>query len=82
MSPEVQELLEEHECLVMEEFAEACLGVAWRFGMEPVALYDYVRVIEILVADGLTEEEAEEHFNFNIQGAWVGDKTPAFVRFS
>ena len=25
------------------------------------------------------EEDAVEHFEFNIQGAWVGDDTPGFL---
>jgi hypothetical protein len=27
----------------------------------------------------MTEEEAEEYFQFNVEGAWVGDNTPVFI---
>jgi hypothetical protein len=30
--------------------------------------------------DGMHEEEAEEYFEFNVAGAWVGHGTPVFVR--
>jgi len=82
-SEELQDILEEHECLVMEEYAEALVGVVWRFGLEPVALYDYDKIISLIIEkDGATYEEAHEHFSYNIEGAWVGDKTPAFCRLS
>jgi hypothetical protein len=29
--------------------------------------------------DGMTWEEAEEYFEFNQMGAWVGDSTPCFL---
>ena len=30
--------------------------------------------------DGMSEDEAEEYFEFNVTGAWVGHGTPIFVR--
>lgn len=39
-------------------------------------IYSKSKVIEILVKEGLTHEEALEHYDFNIEGAYVGDKTP------
>jgi hypothetical protein len=27
----------------------------------------------------MTSEEAEEYFEFNVQGAYVGENTPAFL---
>lgn len=32
-----------------------------------------------LVEDGMTEDEAEEFHEFNQIGAWVGERTPAFL---
>lgn len=32
-----------------------------------------------IVEDGCTLEEAVEHFEYNIIGGWVGEKTPVFV---
>ncbi|CAB4159604.1 hypothetical protein UFOVP715_33 [uncultured Caudovirales phage] len=59
-------------------FDEAIIGVAERFGMEPVVCYDRTRCIDIL-ARGMTREDAEEFFEFNTIGAWLGDLTPVFV---
>jgi hypothetical protein len=61
---------------------EALIGVVARFGMEAVALYDRQKVIAIFMRDGCTYEEAEEYFEFNVIGAWVGPLTPAFAEFA
>ena len=42
--------------------------------------YDQDKIIEILMRD-MTEEEAIEHFHFNVVGGWVGEYTPfTFIR--
>jgi hypothetical protein len=58
-------------------FSAALLGYAYRCGQEPIALYDRARCIEILT-DGqdMNISEAEEYFEYNVAGAWVGDLTP------
>jgi hypothetical protein len=47
----------------------------------PIVVYDSAKVIDILIErDGMTHEEAEEFFSFNIEGAWVGEQTPVWLR--
>ena len=59
----------------------AVIGVVERFGSGPVALVDRDRCVRIFVERyGMTEEDAEEHFDFNVGGAWVGLGTPAFCQ--
>ncbi len=60
-------------------FDDAIIGTAERFGMPPVAAYDYEKVIQALMRD-MDRDQAEEYFNFNIVGAWVGEHTPVFVQ--
>jgi hypothetical protein len=67
------------ELLIAGGFNDALLGVATRCGQPTIAIYDRRRCIEILVAQGLAEDEAEEFFSFNTEGAWVGPETPAFL---
>lgn len=72
---------DEEELLIMPGFDEAILGVVHGMGIEERVLYDEEVVIEILVEEhGLTEEEAAEHFDFNIIGSYVGPRTPLFLR--
>lgn len=61
---------------------EAIVGLVSGFGKEPVVCYDRAKVIEILMRDGMDEEEAEELFAFNIEGAYVGEATPMFITVS
>ena len=64
----------------LDGFEEAYLGCLERFGLHhPIALYDKQKVIEIIMRDGGTYEEALEHFYYNVIGGWFGDSTPAFL---
>lgn len=59
---------------------QAIIGIVERFGMQPVILLDREKCIDILVKrDGMTEEEADEFFEYNIIGAWMGEGTPCFA---
>jgi len=63
-------------------FDHCAMGVLERFGMdEPVVLYDKAKVISRLTRrpHHMSDEEAEEYYNYNILGAWVGEGTPAFL---
>ena len=60
------------------EFDEAIIGVAERIGQEPVVAYDTTKVVEIL-SRSMSVDEAYEYFDYNILGAYGGDKTPLFI---
>ena len=64
--------------LFADGFDEAIIGVAERIGMEPVVAYDTNKIIEILSRE-MTEDEAVEFFEFNILGAYMGERTPIFI---
>jgi len=68
------------EALFCDGFDEALIGTAERYGLPPVAAYDYDLMIKKLMTDDMTEADAVDYFEFNIIGAWVGDTTPIFVR--
>lgn len=66
------------EVLLADGFDDAILGVVQRFN-DYFVLYDRERCLEILQRrDGMEPLDAEEYFDFNVTGAWVGDATPAF----
>jgi hypothetical protein len=56
------------------------VGIIEQFGRPPIRCYDLVSVFAQYMRDGMTFEEAVEHFEFNVRGAWVGDSTPCFLR--
>ena len=62
------------------EFDEAIVGVADRIGMPTVVVYDSSKVIDILCErDGMDREQATEFYEFNILGAYVGERTPMHI---
>ena len=75
---ELDEVMEEGELLLATGFDAALVGIGERFN-DTFAIYDREKVIELLTEQGMTWDEAEEFFCFNIVGAWVGPKTPCFV---
>lgn len=66
------------ELLVMDGHDDAIIGVGQRF-TDYFVVYDLRRVIEKLMADGMSYEEAVEWHQFNQVGAWVGPRTPVFL---
>lgn len=58
-------------------FDSALIGFGFQF-TNPVAIYDYDKCIEVLMKD-MDREDAEEYFDFNVIGAWVGESTPVFL---
>jgi hypothetical protein len=67
------------DILLMDGFDDCVVGVVEQFGRPPIVCYDREKVIRKMVADGMTYEEAEEFFEYNQIGAWVGDRTPCFL---
>jgi len=76
------ELIEEYnpEALKADGFDDAILGVASRCGQNDLIAYDVNKIISILMErDGMDYEEAQEFFEFNIVGAYMGENTPVFI---
>jgi len=72
-------LAEEYpDLLRMDGFDDAILGVVERIGLQTVC-YDLNKVIEILMKQGMDEQDAWDWYQFNMVGAWVGEATPVFL---
>lgn len=70
----------DEEIVCADGFDDALLGYVTQFNRGPMALYDYDKCVKILMErDGMSDEEAIEFMEFNVTGAWVGDRTPAFA---
>ena len=68
------------EALSMKGYDDCIVGICHFYSGDVVA-YDRKKVIEKLMKrDGMTIEEAEEFFEYNTLGAYVGEYTPRFVR--
>ena len=76
---ELLQELEDNECLLADGFDDALIGITE--GMNPVSVYDVDKCIEVLIRDSkMNHEDAVEYFYFNVVGAYVGEKTPVFLR--
>ena len=69
---------EDEDFLLADGFDDAFVGIGRQFS-RPIAVYDRFECIELLIKEGMSEEEAEEYFQFNVEGSWVGENTPIFL---
>ena len=76
----LNEMLDGCDALLLEPpvFDEAVIGICERAGGLRVVAYDRSRVVDILARD-MEREDAEEWFEFNTIGAWMGEGTPVFI---
>lgn len=83
VSPELRAWCQEYgddDVVIFHGWDDCVVGIAEQFSSGPILVYDRDKIIEKMVTEeGLTEEEAWEHFYYNIAGAWVGDRTPIFI---
>lgn len=69
------EIYPDEELLIADGFDEAVIGIEENTMR---IIYSVSKCLEIIEANGMPEEEALEHFYFNVHGSYVGDKTPIF----
>ena len=69
----------EEEIVICDGFDNQFLGIGRQFN-RAVAIYSKKGCIEQIVKENqIPHEQAEEYFLFNIQDAYVGEKTPIFL---
>jgi hypothetical protein len=74
--------------LILQEYPEEDFLLAQGFdnailGVDPHSMriiYSVSRCIEILMEEGLDEDEALDHFSYNVMEGYVGEKTPIWCR--
>lgn len=77
MNEELMEMLED-KAITFPEFDSCVAGIVIRANGESVVCYDYHKVISQLSLD-MSEEDAVEHFYFNVVGSNLGEYTPCFL---
>ena len=64
----------------LEGYDDCIAGLAEGAGLtEPVICYDADKLLARFESEGMTREEAIEHFAFNVREAYLGEGTPIFV---
>ncbi len=67
---------EYEEVVVIDGFDDAFVGCT----TDGVAVYNVDRCIEIIAEDfNISTEDAIDHFEYNVIGAYLGPKTPIFL---
>lgn len=64
---------DESQFLIADGLDDAVIGLD-EYSMR--LIYSVKKAKEILMSQGMTGEEAIEHYHFNIEGAHVGKQTP------
>jgi hypothetical protein len=67
------------QLLKLDGFDDCYLGLGESYGTLPALIYDHSKIIEKLKQDGMDNEEAQEYFDFNILGSYLGEKMPIFL---
>jgi len=74
MLEKILEWFPEEEILKADGFDNAIIGID---DTSMRLIYSVNKCIEILVSEeNLNEEDALDHFYYNVKGSWVGEKTP------
>ena len=74
----LRETISEHnpEAMFADGFDESIMG----YSSNGKVIYSADQIIGTLMnRDGMTQEEATEYFNFNIECAFVGEYTPIYM---
>ena len=64
--------------MIADGFDEAVIGYIDRTNEPRVVVYDREKCIDILSKD-MSRDEAEEYFEYNVAGAYMGAETPAYL---
>jgi hypothetical protein len=72
----MQDLLDGYEDLMFADgLNEAIIGVS----SDERAVYSINKILEILMEDNMNYEEALDYYCFNIEGTYMGEKTPIYI---
>lgn len=75
---EILSIVKEHypEALIADGFDKAIIGYTTNGNL----VYDVSKMTNMLIeGDSMSREDAIEHLNFNVIGAYVGPMTPVYI---
>jgi hypothetical protein len=68
------------EMIKWDGFDDCVLGIGSRCGMQDILVYSKKKIAyKLRDRDNLTVEEAIEYIDYNITGAYVGERTPILL---
>lgn len=77
---DIVEMFPEEEIIKCDGYDDCCIGYDYGFG-DIRLIYSVKMVLDKMVnEDGLSEDEAIEHFEYNLRGSYLGLKTPIWCQ--
>ena len=67
------------QTLFADGFDKAILGVSDEWIELPRIIYSKIKMVDILMEEGMSHEEAVEYLEYNVWGAYVGKGTPIYA---
>jgi hypothetical protein len=68
------------DAMIADGFDEAVIGLGSQYPNQPVAIYDFMKCVEVLLQkNNWSYEEAVEWMDYNVICAYVGEGTPIFM---
>ena len=68
------------DAIKFDGFDAAIIGCGNQFTKDAILIYDEMLMVDILIEQGMTVDEAWEYLSFNTWGAWLGESTPIVMR--
>ena len=65
--------------VILDGLDDAIIGIVEEFGNGPRILYSKDKILRILCESGMSSEEAEEFYGYNILGLYAGEQNPVFL---
>jgi hypothetical protein len=62
-----------------EDFDRCIVGIGVSCGHDAVVIYDTDKIIDVLMSQNMSQEDAYEYMEYNILGAYMGEHTPMFL---
>lgn len=77
---DIVEMFPDEEILKADGYDDCVIG--YDFGIGDIRLIYSVKAIldKLVTEEGLTELDAVEHFEYNMRGGYVGEKTPIWCQ--
>lgn len=68
------------EILKADGFDDCVLGYEYNWGGNIRLIYSVKAMLDGLIFEGMTKEDAIEHFEYDIRGGYVGEKIPIWCQ--
>lgn len=71
----------DEQILIADGYDDCVIGYDYGNGMNAIRLiYSVQKILDQLVAEGMDEIDAIEHFEYNMRGGYVGEQTPIWCQ--